>query len=103
MNSSLIINNKEEEFLEAFNIKYKESLKNIINETIFSVKDPFYFNFLYKCFLSDNRNYNFVLEIISYIINLQNIFFHSKKENDNKRRKINKKCIYLFIYIYVFF
>ena len=112
LNSSLIINNKEEEFLEAFNIKYKESLKNIINETIFSVKDPFYFIFLYKCFLSDNRNYNFVLEIISYIIvkyiSFKGNFLLNYKENQEKIQKmliseLNNKNFLLLIYKIFFF
>ena len=107
LNGTLIINNKEKEFLESFNIKYKESLKNIINETIFSVKDPFYFIFLNKCFLSDNRNYNFVLEIISYIIvkfiSFKGNILLNYKENQEKLQKLlivelNNKNFLLLIY-----
>ena len=112
MNNALIINNKEEEFLEDFNIKYKESLKNIINETIFSVKDPFYFIYLNKCFVSDNRNYNFVLEIISYIvvkyISFKGNFLLNYKENQEKLQKLlitelNNKNFLILIHKIFFF
>ena len=112
LNNALIINNKEEEFLEDFNIKYKESLKNIINETIFSVKDPFYFIYLNKCFVSDNRNYNFVLEIISYIvvkyISFKGNFLLNYKENQEKLQKLlitelNNKNFLILIHKIFFF
>ena len=116
-NEIIINQNKDNDksiFIEAFFKKIKDGLKNIINKTIFEIKNPFYFILLYKIFLSDNKNIDFVLEIISFIIDKfidyeDNILLENSEENtEDKFNKLmiielNNKNILILIYKILFY
>ena len=114
INGNEIIINQNKEFIDAFSKKIKDGLKNIINKTIFEIKNPFYFIFLNKIFLSDNKNIDFVLEIISFIIDKfidyeDNILFENSEENTEEKFnklmiiELNNKNMLLLIYRILFY
>ena len=86
-------NEEKSTFIESFLKKIKDNLNNIISKTIYEIKDPFYFVFLNKIFLNDNKNIDFVLETISFIMD-KYISFDDKNLNNNKEineeEKFNK-------------
>ena len=118
INGNEIINpnkdNDKSEFIEAFFKNINDSLKNIINRTIFEIKNPFYFTFLNKIFLSDNKNIDFVLETISFIIDKyidyeDSIISENSEENTEEKFdklmiiELNNKNLLFLIYKILFY
>ena len=112
INGNEIINRKLEnkkEILENLFEKIKNNFIDIINKTIFDIIDPFYFTFLNKLFLTDNKNIDFVIDIISYMIN--KLIPSRDNEKGNKEEKFNKliivelnnKNLLLLIYKIIFY
>ena len=104
------------EFLQSLLNKIKDNLKNIINKTIFEIKNPFYFTLLNKLFIADNQNFDFIIEIISFIINKfatyqisDAIPYENEDSNEEKNLdklmviELNNKNLLLLIYKIFFY
>ena len=100
-------NIKAKKRLEDFKNIILEKISQLINLTVFTFKDPFYFKLLFEIYIADeNNNYyfhdsNFVLKIIKYIIEKINNYNTSK--NINLAFEINNKNLLILIYKMIFF
>ena len=104
------IDKNNSNIIDTFFAKIKNNIHEIIDRTIFELTDPFYFKLLFEIYIKDYRddkNCDFVLNTIQYIIDKFN-----KMENENSsfdknyiKEKIElcHKNILLLIYKITFF
>ena len=91
----------------------KDNLLLIIEDTLFECKDPFYFTLLTKCFFNNNIDSNYILGLISFMINK---FLECEDENSNQIdlvindnlnktiiKELNNKNILILIYKILFY
>ena len=87
----------------------KNNFKELVNKSIFEIKDPFYFILLNKLFFSENKNIDFVIDIISNLINKFASYQSNYKENKNQEfnkliiMELNNKNLLLLIYKIIFY
>ena len=96
-------------------IKHLGEFKNVITQkifylidlTVFTFKDPFYFKLLFEIYTADENDIqcfhdnDFVLNIIKYIIGKMNIYDTSK--NMNLAFELNNKNLLILMYKMIFF
>ena len=100
---------KNNEFIENFLKKVKKNFYDLIDKTLYNLTDPFYFRLLFKIYIKeykDNKNCDFVLNTIEYIIKKLDEFENSHSnyaKNVNEKLEINNKNLLLLIYKITFF
>ena len=109
-NEKCISNDKNENFnnelIDALFRKVKKNLYNIIDKTIFELTDPFYFKLLFEIYIkeyTDNKNCDFVLDFIQYIIDKFNQFEINNSLYINEKTELCHKNILVLIYKITFF
>ena len=94
LNNDLIKNS-----IDQLLIKVQDDLKDFINKTLFELKDPFYFNLLIEVYFQNDKNNEFIINIILSII--EKII--TQMDNKNKIVEINCKNILILLYKMFFY
>ena len=91
----------------------KDNLLLIIDNTLFDFKDPFHFTLLIKCYFNNNIDSNYILGLISFMINKfiecadedsnQNDFHLSDNLNQTIIKELNNKNILILLYKILFY
>ena len=75
-------------------IKVQNDLKDFINKTLFELKDPFYFNLLIEIYFQNDKNNEFIINMILAIIE------KIMTQMDKKKRIVEINCKNLLILLY---
>ena len=79
--------------------KVQNDLKDFINNTLFELKDPFYFNLLIEIYFENDKNNEFIIDMILAII--EKII--TQMSNKNRIVEINCKNILILLYKMIFY
>ena len=113
-NNKAVHNEKDEkknnELIDNLIQKVKNKLNEIIDRTIFEINDAFYFKLLFEIYIKDNKdnkNCDYVLKTIQYIIEkfnqIENKDLSYNISSIKEKIQLNHKNILLLIYKITFF
>ena len=105
------LDNNNNDIIDNFFQKVIKNLYNIIDKTIYELTDPFYLNLLFNIYIKDygdeEKNCDFVLNSIKYIIHkfaeYDNNHSSYAKKHVNEKLELNNKSLLVLIYRIVFF
>ena len=87
--------------LDKLLLQIQNDIKELINNSLIELVDPFYFKLLAEIYFVNNKNNEFIINVV--IMMIENIINKMDKENKNRIIEINSKNILILLYKMYFY